>query len=299
MNNLNDLVIFAKVVDCGSFSQAAEQLGMTKSSVSKKIAQLEKSLNAKLLQRTTRKIGITEVGQSVYQHSQRILAEMDAITNTVADAQHSPTGLLKVSASRLFGRIKIAPLLPEFLHRYPDIQVSLQLAEQAVDLIGDNFDLSLYTGELEDSSLISQPLFTINIVTCASPLYLSRHGVPTKPHHLEQHNYLQWQQGGRAPYTHLRLEKHGQIEQPKINSNLLSNDIFAIREAAIGHGGITMLPDFAVEEAVKMGKLELVLKDYTISQYPISMLYADRKQNPEKLTVFMQFLKEKLQSNPF
>ena len=297
MKNLNELIVFAKVVDCGSFSKAAIALGMTKSSVSKKIAQLEKNLGAKLLQRTTRKFAITELGKDIYQHSAKIIAELDAVSLAVADAQQRPKGSLKVSASRLFGRIKIAPLLPEFLNRYPDIDISLQLTEHTVDLIGDGFDLALCAGALKDSNLIVQRIYQVNIVTCASPLYLSQHGVPTKPSQLEQHNYLLWQQGEKAPHKRLRLEKDGRIEQPVINSNFISNDIYAIREAAIASGGITMLPDFSVAQAIKNGQLETILKNYTISQYPISMLYAERKQMPEKLAVFIAYLKEKLQDN--
>ncbi|WP_101760012.1 LysR family transcriptional regulator [Oceanicoccus sp. KOV_DT_Chl] len=295
MNNLNELIVFAKVVDCGSFSEAAIQLGMTKSSVSKKIALLEKSLGAKLLQRTTRKIGITELGKDIYQHSAKIIAELDAVSLAVADAQHRPKGSLKVSASRLFGRMKIAPILPEFLNRYPEIDIALHLNEKTVDLIGDGYDIALCAGELEDSSLIAQPLYQVNIVTCASPMYLSQQGVPTSPSQLEQHNYLLWQQGENAPPKQLRLEKGGRVEWPVITSNFISNDIYAIREAAIANGGITMLPDFSVETAIKKRELESILRDYHISQYPISILYADRKQMPEKLKVFINYLKEKLQ----
>lgn len=293
MNKLNELMIFAKVVEAGSFSAAAQLLGVTKSSVSKKISSLEQQLGVKLLQRTTRKIGITEAGQGIYQRCLAIQHELDAVEQEVAAVQQAPTGVLKIGASPMFGNATLAAMIPDFLLRYPDVTVNLHLTELQSDLIGEGFDMSLRMGEMADSTMIAQHLCTVKVLICASPNYLSRFGRPLVPSDLETHQYLRWQQEDTAPFEQVVLCKNGIDYPTKINSKISSNNAIALREAAISGGGITMLPDFAVEQQLAKGELEVVLPDYHINSYPISMVYPDRRQMPAKLSVFIEYLKTK------
>lgn len=187
-SQFSDLPIFVSVVECGSFSSAAKQLHLTKSAVSKRINHLEDKLGSRLLNRTTRKLSLTEAGERYYEYAAQALNLARQGVDAVTELQGEPRGRLKITAPMTFGVLHVAPLISEFLSRYPKVEVDLQLEDQMVDLVAGRFDLGIRIGHLPDSNLIAKRLAPCRTVLCASPDYVSRMGSPSKPADLAQHN---------------------------------------------------------------------------------------------------------------
>lgn len=191
-SQFSDLPIFVSVVECGSFSSAAKQLHLTKSAVSKRINHLEDKLGSRLLNRTTRKLSLTEAGERYYEYAAQALNLARQGVDAVTELQGEPRGRLKITAPMTFGVLHVAPLISEFLSRYPKVEVDLQLEDQMVDLVAGRFDLGIRIGHLPDSNLIAKRLAPCRTVLCASPDYVSRMGSPSKPDDLAQHNCLRY-----------------------------------------------------------------------------------------------------------
>ncbi len=292
MGDLQGLMTFAEVLETGSFSRAAQTLGIAKSSVSKRVSALERELGVRLIQRSTRKLRVTEEGEALFQRCARIRQELDEAEREVAGFRESPHGTIRLGAPPLFANTRLASLLPEFLSRYPDLKIELRLNEKQSDLIAGGYDISLRTGELADSSLVAQRLCTFKAVLCAAPRYLEIHGRPQHPAEIEDHNYLAWQGPERAPITQLMFRKGARSYRAKIDSNLSSTDAMSIREAAVNGGGITLLPDFAIHDELDSGLLEVLLDDYDVHSIPLSLVYPQRQQIPLKVRVLADFLKD-------
>ena len=192
MQELRNMMIFAKVLETGSFSKAAEQLGIAKSSVSKKVSELEKEFGVRLIQRSTRKINVTEEGQALYRHCRQISQELEMAKQELTLYREAPQGTLKISVSPLFGNTIIAGLIPGFLEKFSQVSVELNYSQQLSDLIGEGYDLSLRMGVLDDSSLVAVELFTVKFILCASPEYLNKTGRPQHPSEITNYSYIRW-----------------------------------------------------------------------------------------------------------
>lgn len=299
MQELQNMMIFAKVLEEGSFSRAAEQLGLAKSSVSKKVGELERELGVRLIQRSTRSLKVTEEGQALYQHCRQIRQQLELARETLSGFQATPQGTLRISVSPMFGNSLIAPLIPEFQHRFPEVSVELLYSERHSDLIAEGYDLSLRMGELADSSLVAVPLFTVKSVLCAAPSYLDGAGRPGQPADIEQHRTIRWLPPSTAPYTRLSFYKGSREIHAAINSRFSTNDAQATREVALAGGGLAVLPNYAVEKDIQAGRLERLLEDYRIHEFPVSLVYPQRKHIPPKVRAFSDFLKQSLGDDVF
>jgi DNA-binding transcriptional LysR family regulator len=296
-----DIWAFVRVVELGSFSAAARQMGSTKANVSKQVARLERSLKTRLLNRSTRRNSLTEAGLEIYQHGVRMLDEAKAIEAKIAGLQKGPSGTLRVSTSTALGTTQIAALLPEFMERYPDVRVALNLSDRNVDLADEGFDvaLRLATG-INMMSAVARPIAPLNYVLAASAQYIDRHGAPEVVADLSGHRCLTFGEAGAAATW--SLEAGGEITHLKIDSALAINSSQGLRNAMLGGAGIALLPTYVVGEDIRKGEAIHILPAVTPIGMSGSHLYAVYLQNkflPQKVRVFIDYLLEKLGERPY
>ncbi len=292
MHSLNCLPIFVAVVDWGSFSLAARHLNLTKSAVSKRIAQLEEELGIVLIHRTTRKLSLTEAGQRYYDYAQQAVSLAQQGRDAVSEMQGTPQGKLKVTAPMSFGVQYVSPIIGEFLSRYPDIDLDLNLEDKMVDLVADGFDLGIRIGELTISNLVAKRLAPCRSVLCASPTYLAVHGSPQKPSDLIHHNCLKYSyfRGG----SEWRFNHNGSQHKVVPKGNFVVNNSEVIRRSLLNHIGIAQMPTFIVSKDLQQGDLVSVMSEYSLPEHAIYAVFPERKHMPLKVRVFLDFIAEKL-----
>jgi DNA-binding transcriptional LysR family regulator len=301
VDQLTGMAVFARVVEARSFSEAARQLGLSKSAVSKQVSRLEDRLGARLLNRTTRRLGLTEVGATYYEYCARMLVEAEEAERAVTALHGEPRGLLKVNAPMSFGVRHLAPALPELLARYPEIRVDLVLNDRFVDMIEEGFDVAIRIAALPDSSLVARRLAPSRHVLCGSPAYFARHGEPKKPDDLRQHNCLN--------YTYLashdewpfegKTESKGGKRTVKVTGTLQANNGDVLAAAAVAGLGLVMSPTFIVGPDVQAGRLKCVLRDYLSAETAIYAVYPHRRHLSAKVRAFVDFLGERFGPEPY
>ncbi|KYN83193.1 LysR family transcriptional regulator [Vibrio cidicii] len=295
INQFADLPVFVTVVDCGSFSQAAKQLNLTKSAVSKRISHLEDGLGIRLLNRTTRKLSLTEAGQRYYDYASQALSLAKRGVDAVSELHGSPQGRLKITAPMTFGVLHVAPLISEFLGRYPEVEIDLQLEDKMVDLVEGGFDLGIRIGHLPDSNLIAKRLAPCRTVLCASPSYVEKMGAPQKPADLADHNCLRYSyfRGGNE-WLFLHQEQEFKV-LPR--GNFIVNNSEAIRRALIAGIGVAQMPTFIIGKELRSGTLVNLMPEYLLPEHFLYAVYPQRKHMPLKVRMFIDFLNEKLGSD--
>lgn len=292
MDNYTTIPVFTTVVELGSFSEAGRKLGINRSAVSKRISALEAHLGVKLIQRTTRKLSLTEAGEQYYSYVCRAQALIQDGEAAISSLQGSPKGHLKVSIPMVFGQRHIAPLLGEFLQRYPAIKLTLSLDDRVVDLYEEGLDMVLRIGALADSNLVARKLSPCRSVLCASPEYLARHGIPSELADLKQHNCLYYSYFRAG--TEWTLDGPQGIERFKPEGNIQVNNSEVLKQLMLEHIGIGQMPLFLVEPELACGTLVPILEDYTLPEHSIYAVYPERTFMPAKLRVFIAYLEEKL-----
>lgn len=298
MDSLTDIAVFAQVVESGSFTAAAERLCLSKSVVSKYVSRLEDHLGARLLNRTTRRLHLTEVGRAFYERSQRGLQEIAEAEAEVSRLQSEPRGLLRINAPMSFGVMHIAPAIPEFLERYPELSVDLNLDDRMVDLIEGGFDLSVTISELEDSSLIARRVGPCRHAVVASPEYLERYGVPRTPEDLRQHNVVTYQYQKSAHEWQFRLPGEKPISVP-VSGTIQMNNSLALREVLLNGVGITRTPTFVVGHDIQAGRLQRVLTNYETAEVSIYVVFPQHRHLSPKVRAFVDFMVEHISEKPY
>ncbi len=295
MNSFSSLPIFVAVVECGSFSQAAKQLHLTKSAVSKRINQLEEILGLRLLHRTTRKLSLTEAGQRYYQHASQAVAMAQLGADAVSELQGKPQGTLKITVPMSFGVRYIAPLISEFMQHNPGIAINLQLDDQIIDLIDGGYDLAIRIGELDNSNLIAKRLAPCRSVLCASPQYLQEKGTPHKPADLLDHNCLRYSyfRGGSEWSFHFQNDTLKVL--PK--GNIVMNNSEGLRQAVLGHAGVAQIPTFIIAKDIAEGKVCPLMPEYTLPEHAIYAVFPERQYLPLKVRSFIDFIHAKIDAN--
>ena len=287
--SLTELEVFVRVVQAGSFSAAARGLGLTPSAVSKQIARLEDRLGARLLNRTTRRLSVTEVGSAFYERGTRILADMTEAEQAVLDLHGAPRGTLRVSLPLAFGRLHVVPLIPAFLARYPEVRVDLGFNDRFVDLIEEGIDVAVRVGELADSSLIVRRLAANRRVVCAAPDYLARHGAPRTPAELSRHNCLTYSY--RQMRNDWRFEgPAGQWQTVRVSGNLESNEVEALRTALLASVGLALIPLWLAGPDLESGRVVEVLGDYHVPDSAIHAVYPPGRHLSPKVRAFVDLL---------
>ncbi|MEO6352769.1 MAG: LysR family transcriptional regulator [Oxalobacteraceae bacterium] len=283
----NDLLLFARVVEEGSFSRAAERMAMPKSTLSRRITALETQLGERLLLRTTRKLTVTDFGNSVLLHAQQVTSEVEAALALAQHRQVEPSGRLRVSMPADFANEVLGPMLAEFVVKYPAIALELDLSPRRVDLIGENFDVAVRMGELpDDASLAARRLAVFSVGLYASPDYLARRGIPSEPEALMEHDVLHLlaRNGEPAPWLFSRDDMHWEGAPPgRVSAN---SPELLIRLACSG-AGITMLSDHFAEPHVRSGALAQVLADWSLPAVPAWAVFPGRRLMPTRTRVFL------------
>ncbi|WP_026317789.1 LysR family transcriptional regulator [Algicola sagamiensis] len=281
---------FATVVECGSFTTAAERLNLSKSFVSKQVTQLEGELGVKLLYRTTRKLSLTEEGQQYYEHCRSIIGEAEKATSEILDSHTNPKGKIRLTVPQSLLISGLGHLLLNFQKQYPEIELDIKSSGKIEDLYDQNIDLALRVGKLEDSNLKSHTLSTSTFVLVASPEYIQVNGEPTEPKELIHHNciiYGESRLGQNWPF----YLKNGEKVVVKVNGNLTSNDGHIILESALSGHGICYGPDYFYAPYIKQGKLKVMLVDF---QEPttITALYPFNKTPTRRLRLLLDHMVE-------
>ncbi len=297
MDRLTAMVVFAQVVEAASFSGAARRLGISKSSVSKHVAQLEDRLGAQLLHRTTRRLSLTEAGRAFYERCAQIVREVEEAELEVGRSHAAPQGLLKVNAPMSFGQLRLAPVLAEFLARHPRVRVEMTLDDRVVNTIEGGFDVTIRVAPaLADSSLIARRLAPNRVVVCGAPDYLARRGVPRTPADLVQHECLL--------YTYLSSRDAWHFVGPEgdewvtVAGSFRANNGDVLREAALAGLGLVQLPSFIVGPDLARGSLEAVLVPYEDRSTAIWALYSPTRHLSAKVRAFVDFLAERFGPEP-
>lgn len=298
MESLSDIAVFVQVVDSGSFTAAANRLELSKSVVSKYVTRLENHLGAQLLQRTTRKLNLTEVGRAFYEHSKRGLLEIEEAEAIVSRLQGTPRGLLRLNAPMSFGILHIAPLIQDFLDLYPELSIDINFEDRKVDLIEDGFDLAIRIANLSDSSLVARRLGPCRHVVCASPTYLKRNGIPRTPDDLREHNALTFKYQD-SPTQWQFLSDDGKVSNVPVSGSIQMNNSLALREALLCDAGITLTPTFIVGEDIKSGRLQAVLTQYQLMEISIFTVYHQRRHMSPKVRAFIDFLSSRITDKPY
>lgn len=288
MDRLLSMEVFVATVDSGSFTAAANTFKITPAMVSKHISALEKRLGATLLARTTRTQKLTEIGQKYYEHCKQIIGQI-ADAEAGAEAMGgNPKGQLRISASMWFGALTLAPIICDYLKRYPEVNIELSLSDRYVDIVDEGFDVAIRIGELKDSSLVARKLSMFEIAICASPEYLAQAGTPATPEDLVHHQCLgftNWHsQGGWR-----RMEKQSGV-RIDTTPRFESDNGQALLTAAVKGIGIIMMPRELLRTDIEAGRLVELLKEYAPPPRPIHAVYPKSRQSVPKLTSFMDYL---------
>ncbi|MCS3407992.1 LysR family transcriptional regulator [Serratia sp. AKBS12] len=296
---LAEMAVFAQVVESGSFSAAARRLGATPSAISRSVSKLEQALNLRLLHRTTRKLRLSEQGEAVFQHCQQMLAAANAAMTVSRQGNAEPQGLVSVSVPKAVGRFVLHPHMPEFLRRYPQVDVRLRLEDRYMDLIDDRVDLALRITDRPSPGLIGRQLMTVEHLLCATPHYLAQHGTPQQPQDLAQHSCIYL---GETPHdARWKFRRAGKTVTVKVGGRYAANHTGVRLDAVRQHIGIGSLPYFTARQALAEGEVVQVLADWDfLSSYQggLWLLYAPTQHLPAKLRVFIDYIVSCLAAEP-
>ncbi|MGQ8366973.1 LysR family transcriptional regulator [Glaciecola sp. 1036] len=287
MDKLDAMRAFVQVAKTGSFSAAGEKLDKSPQLMSKYVSQLEELLATRLFNRTTRRVHLTEAGEQYFPQAMQVLEDIESIENRLGNFQDKAHGLLRISAPVAFATMHLAPLLNEFQKHHPDVDIDLHLNDRKVDIIEEGFDVALRIGQLKSSSLIAKRLTSIKLVMCASPEYLTHYGEPQQLEDLTRHNYLR--------YSYLDNEN-----SPEPHAYLLQGELDEIGKISCNHGellcqsavmgqGIVIQPTFICSQAIKQGRLKVIMREYTPSSLNLYAVYANRQFLPNKVSAFIHF----------
>ncbi|KRD75907.1 LysR family transcriptional regulator [Lysobacter sp. Root983] len=295
MNQLDAMQVFVRVAELASFTRAADSLGLPKASASTAVQQLENLLGTRLLHRTTRKVQTTQDGQAFYERCKDLLADVDELRGMFQQAPQALRGRLRVDMPSGMAHALVIPRLPEFLALHPQLELELSSADRRVDLVREGFDCVVRIGTLADSSLIARPLGQFRVANCASPAYLQRYGTPRRLQDLAGHRLVHyaaslggrpdgWEYWDGAAYRSLPMA-----------GVLTVNNVEAYRTACLVGLGLIQAPLIGLEPYLARGELVEVLPELSAEPMPVSLLYAHRRNLPQRAQVFMQWMAELLQ----
>jgi DNA-binding transcriptional LysR family regulator len=297
MDRIDAMRAFITVVTEGSFTRAAERLGMSPQLVSKYVARLEEQLGARLLNRTTRKVHLTEAGNRYALRVQQVLDDIDDMDNQLNDLQQDARGQLRISAPVSFATLHLAPLICHFQRAHPAVSIDLQLNDRKVDIVEEGFDIALRIGHLKSSSMIAKFIAPVRLVMCASPAYLAQHGMPSTQEELKNHRYLHYSYMEESP----ALPAHEWLKPPGSESisGMICNNGEVLLKAAIEGAGIIIQPTFICGAAITEGKLRVILPEYEPDAMGLYAVYAHRKLLASKVRCFIDFMEGYFGDTPY
>ena len=296
MDKFTDLTIFIRVAQTLSFSEAARQMGMSPSGVSRAVQRLEGRLGVRLLQRTTRSLSLTPDGQAYFDRGTQILDDLEDVELQLSQTRSHPKGILRIDLSTALGRIYIAPALADFVARYPELSVKVSLSDRLIDLHEEGVDASVRIGSSPDSRLIVYPIAKAPFSVCAAPSYLDRHGYPKTPEDLAQHNCINfiYPQSGRS--FEWVFQREGKRVELPVSGNLAFDSTEAVLESAVAGAGIIQVHTFIAAKAFQQGLLCSLLDEYQVEGSPISIIYPQKRYLSAKVQAFIDWMKALAQS---
>jgi DNA-binding transcriptional LysR family regulator len=293
--DLNEISVFARVVQAGSFTGAAAALAMPKSTVSRKVAELEQRLGAALLSRTTRKLSLTDAGRIFYDYCARIVGEVEDALRAVASMQATPRGLLRMTAGT--NTTFLGPIVRDYLARHADVRIELVCTGRTVDLVEERFDLAIRAGRLPDSTLVARSLGSSAWFLVATPAYLRRRGRPKAPAELAAHEFLLF--GPALERATLRLERGGEAAQVELSPRFLVNDTDILHAVTAAGLGIALLPAFRCVEDLRARRLERVLRDWSAPATPIHVVVPSTRFVSPVVKSFVEHLQARMTPPPW
>jgi DNA-binding transcriptional LysR family regulator len=292
--DLNATLVLVRVAQAGSFRSAARLLGMPKTSVSRKVAELEEQLGAQLLHRTTRQLSLTDAGLAFLEEAEAALAHLEAAELAVSELQREPRGRLRVTTTVTLGQLFLGPLVAEFLDAHPGVEITLHHTERTVDLVAERYDVAVRAGPLPDSSLVAHLVGSSVYRVVAAPRYLARRQIPTKPTDLSAHECLRFAKTGSAPRTTWSFGRAGRRSEVAVAGRFVADDFSVLREAAVRGLGIAWLPSPVVREAIREKRLVSLLEGYAPPATPIHVLHLGGRHLPPRTRAFIDFVRPRL-----
>jgi DNA-binding transcriptional LysR family regulator len=288
MDRLDAIRIFVRLVECGSFSAVGREEGIGQPAVSKQVASLERYLGAQLVLRTSRRIVITEAGQTFYESAKRLVDDFEAAESTVGDRQRAPRGIVRINVAPVHGRLCIMPLLAGFLERYPEVSVEVSVSSQSVDLLAEGVDVAIRHGQLADSSLTARKLSTTRMVLAASTDYVAAHGVPARFSDLDAHACIVFLRGRERSPWQLKVGREVVSYMPA--GKILTGDAETVRASVLGGMGISQVPAWLLEDQVRAGRVQVMLPQLQPAPIPIHLVYLAGRRVPMRVKVLMDYL---------
>lgn len=297
MDHWEEMKTFVRVVESGSISRAAEQTGTAKSGVSRRLAELEKRLGVKLINRTTRRSSLTEAGSAYYRGAVKLLGDVAELDASVMESETSLEGMLRLAMPLSFGLSHLSPAISEFLTRHPAVDVQIDFSDRRIDLIEQGVELAIRIADLEDSTLQARKICPIRMVMCASPEYLATLGTPASPGDLSGHQLLQYDSGGRQQ---LKVrDETGTSHVISGNARIVANNGDFLREMAIAGHGVSVMPRFIVWKALRAGELVPVLEDCTWPELTAWAVYPRNRYLSHRARAFIDFLVDRFGDEPY
>jgi DNA-binding transcriptional LysR family regulator len=296
MDRLGAMEMFVRIVETGNFSAVARQLGTTQPTISKQLTALEKQLQTRLLNRSTRSLSLTEAGATYYERCRRIIDEVREAEGALGRLQSALTGTLHVNGSIALGQIFVAPLVLKFQRQYPGLAIELSLSDRYIDLVEEGVDVAVRVGRLADSNLVARRLGSTRRVLVATPAYLATHGTPQRPEDLVHHSCLlyaylstgnEW--GFKGPEGEIRVRVHG---------NFKANNGEVIRQALLANVGVAMSPDWLIHDKLESGEVVALLPEFAPPPLEISAVYPSGRHVSTKVRTFIEFLQSEFKAIP-
>ncbi|MCG7980780.1 MAG: LysR family transcriptional regulator [Candidatus Thiodiazotropha endolucinida] len=298
MDRLECLESFVAVVESGQFSAAAERLGLGKSVISRRVSELEEYLGALLIQRTTRRLSLTDAGRTFYPRAIQLLEDLADAEQSVSSAQHALSGRIRLAAPLSFGLMHLAPALNSFMSKHPGVILDMDFNDSQVDLIQEGVDLALRIGQLEDSTMVALPLAPIRTILCASPGYLARYGTPETPEALTGHQCLCYSNLPEPQKWHF-VDRKGVAHSVRVENRMLANNGQIILEAAASGHGICISPTFIAYRTILEGRLVPILADYELPTATAYAIYPNRRFIPQRVRVLAEYFRELFGERPY
>ena len=290
MLDLNEVLVFVRVVDAGSFTGAAQKLEVRKSTISRKISSLEERIGVRLLHRTTRQLRLTEAGATLYERASRMLSELEEAEREVADTHATPRGTLRVTAPVDIGMLYIGPLVAQFMQAYPDVRLQLTLTSRLVDVVDEGYDVAIRAGSMPDSSLVVRRLAHVHFLLVAAPSYLDASAPIKAPRDLEHHDFIVFDQ---APFAGpLTLRQDGQTVSVRPARKMRCNNFGPILDSLVAGNGIAQVPDFHCAPHLRSGALRQVLPQWSSGDGQVYAVYPSRRLVAAKVRSFLDFLSD-------
>jgi DNA-binding transcriptional LysR family regulator len=288
--------VFVRVAEAGSFSAVAHEIGATQPAVSRQIAALEEFLGARLIQRTTRKLTLTEDGRDLLTHVHRVLETVDESIAAVGRRQNQPTGLVRVGCPVSFGRLALAPRIQRLLARYPELSIELVISDDRHDMIAQGLDLVVRAGEVEDASLVARRVGTVARGVMASTAYLQKRGTPTHPSDLQSHECVIFTRSDTP--REWTLQRENEAANVRVNGRFSTDSVEAMREAVLTHVGIGILPYWLMRDAISAGLAVSIMKEWHPSRLPVHAVYPTRRHLAPRTRAVIDFILDEFRLDP-